>query len=208
MSHRPVDNVKRLTSVSRSFFPSPCPAWPVTEHGPVLVERRGGAGLASVAGDAAKGGRGNGWSAIRTTQEPMPDGPLEVGGDSRAWVNAAREAWKAKPAVCWQRSLMRLGRWRRELDRRSSELRQVEQRGSLRGNLPIRRGSGPRSRREGKAFPTYFTSLKVVPVFDSIIPFWVNWNTNALPTKAAALRSQRRTNAGVPMDLCQPWEPT
>ena len=41
-----------------------------------------------------------------------------------------------------------------ELDRRLSELRQVEQRGALRGNLPARRGSGPRSSREGKAFPT------------------------------------------------------
>ena len=115
------------------------PAWPVTETGPVLVERRGGTGPASGIGDAAKGGRGNGWSAIRTTQEPMPDGPLAAGEDSRAWVNAAREAWKAKPAVGWQRSLMHLGKWRSELGRRSSELRRVESEGRCGETSPLER---------------------------------------------------------------------
>jgi hypothetical protein len=71
------------------FLRTRAPAWPVPEAGQVLVERRGGTGPASGIGDAAKAGRGNGWSAIRTTQEPMPDGPLAVGEDSRAWVNAA-----------------------------------------------------------------------------------------------------------------------
>jgi len=75
------------------------PAWPVTEHGPVLVERRGGTGPASGIGGTAKGGRGNGWSAIRTKKEPMPDGPLAVGEGTRAWVNAARALWKAAPAI-------------------------------------------------------------------------------------------------------------
>ncbi len=54
------------------------------ETGQVLVERRGGTGPESGIGDAAKGGRGNGWSDIRTMQEAMPDGPLAVGEVERA----------------------------------------------------------------------------------------------------------------------------
>jgi hypothetical protein len=73
---------------------------------PALVERRGGAGTDFIDGDAAKGGWGNGWSVIRTTQESMPDGPLAVGEVSRAWVNAACAARKAEPAEGRQRSLM------------------------------------------------------------------------------------------------------
>lgn len=64
------------------------PAWPVAETGRVLLERRGGTGPASDFGDAAKGGWGDGWSAVRTTQEPMPDGPLAAGEATRAWGNA------------------------------------------------------------------------------------------------------------------------
>ncbi len=78
------------------------PAWPVTETGQVLGERRGGTGPESGIGDAVKGGRGNGWSAIWTTQESMPDGPLAEGEVSRAWVNAASAARKAKPVADWQ----------------------------------------------------------------------------------------------------------
>jgi hypothetical protein len=107
------------------FFRTRAPAWPVAETGQVLVGRWGGTGPESGIGDAAKGGLGNGWSAIRTTQEPMPDGPLEVGEATCAWVNAARVAWKAEPAEGWQRSLMHHEtRWR-ELDRRLSEPRLV-----------------------------------------------------------------------------------
>jgi hypothetical protein len=50
----------------------------MTDSGQVLGERRGGAGTESVIGDAARGGWGNDWSVIRTTQELMPDGLLVV----------------------------------------------------------------------------------------------------------------------------------
>ena len=88
--------------------------------------RWGGTGPESGIGDAAKGGLGNGWSVIRTTQEPVPDGPLEAGEVTCACVNAARVACKAEPADAWWCSLMHFGEWRSELHRRSSELRQVQ----------------------------------------------------------------------------------
>lgn len=53
------------------------------------MERRGETSPASGIGGAAKEGWGNGWSAIRTTQESMPDWPLAVGNVSCAWVIAA-----------------------------------------------------------------------------------------------------------------------